>query len=228
MTQSTFESCLTRYHVIGQRLLYSNFVLDRLAPKLDPAHIRTIFTEDEKEEAKKLGEDLQEYALTSRICFDFNVVQLYSLLEAHQEIKKYLTTQPRIDLENYLEDVWKEVKNQKNRICKWRNNFVAHGKSFSQDGTFIVVPDLDPVYLQGQIDLFRVSKCAVIYIHGFLINTPEYPQVLQNYQSETSGMKSMTSYQYSQIDITSVLQGIKKKLKEKGLDDDIKDKLYFV
>lgn len=80
---STFESCLTRYHVIGQRLLYSNFVLDRLAPKLDPANIHTIFTEDEKEQAEKLHKQLWQDSLTSRICFDFNVVQLYSLLEAH-------------------------------------------------------------------------------------------------------------------------------------------------
>lgn len=87
---------------------------------------------------------------------------------------------------------------------------------------------MDPDYLQGQIDLFRVSKCAVIYIHGFLINTSEYSQVLKDYQSKTSGMKSMTSYQYSQIDITPVLHGIKSKLKAKGLNDDIEHQLHFV
>ncbi len=58
MTVSTFETCLIRLHNLGQRLVYSDFVLDRLAPKLDPANIKTIYTEDEKEEAEKLGVDL--------------------------------------------------------------------------------------------------------------------------------------------------------------------------
>ncbi|MDH3766703.1 MAG: hypothetical protein OER82_12970, partial [Nitrosopumilus sp.] len=122
MTFSTFESCLIRYHVIGQRLVYSDFVLDRLAPRLNPLNIRTIFTENEKKEAEKLNQELWEYSLSSRICFDFNVVQLFSLLEAHDDMLSHLTTTERKKLESFLSEAWGVVEQQKTRICKWRNN----------------------------------------------------------------------------------------------------------
>lgn len=223
---SSFETCLIRYHVVGQRLVYSNFVLDQLAPKLDPAKIQTIFTN--QKEAEAYGLQIYQDTLTTRICFDFNVVQLYSLLEVHDEIIPHLNTDPRKDLEKYLKDAWEQVEKQKDRICKWRNNFVAHGKSFAKDGSFITVPDLDPDYLQGQIDLFQASKCAVIYIHGFLINTTEYQPALATYVSQVDSMKKLYSTSYLKIDVDPILQQIKQKLKQNKLNDDIQSKLKFI
>lgn len=228
MTKSTFESCLIRYHVIGQRLVYSDFVLDRLAPKLDPANIRTIYTEDEKEEAEKLGEDLHEYALTSRICFDFNVVQLYSLLEAHQDMLTHLSTDNQKKLESLLSDAWAVIAAQESRICKWRNNHTAHGKSFAEDGSFIVIPDIDPDYFQGQMELFKSSKCAIIYISGFLKNTPEYESAMSTYRSKVEGVKTMTSQPYLQIDTDPILSKVKQSLKDNGFNDDFRTSLHFV
>lgn len=228
MTASTFESCLIRYHVIGQRLIYSNFVLDRLAPKLDPAQIRTIYTESEKAEAEKLNQDLHEYALTSRICFDFNVIQLFSLLESHDDMLAHLTNDSRKNLESSLAGAWQIIEQQQERICKWRNNHTAHGKSFAKDGSFIIIPDIDQDYFQGQIELFRASKCAVIYIGGFLKNTPEYASVISEYQSRTSGIKSMSSQPYLQINVESTYEQTKKDLRDNGFRDDFDIRLKFV
>lgn len=228
MTIATFESCLIRYHVLGQRLIYANFVLDRIAPKLNPANIRTIYTEDEKEQAEKLGQDLHEYALTSRICFDFNVVQLFSLLESHQDMETHLTTDARKNLEISLSDAWQIVKTQESRICKWRNNHTAHGKTSAKDGSFIVMPDIDPDYFQGQIDLFHSSKCAVIYIAGFLKNTPEYENAMKTYNSKVEGIKTMSSHLYLQINENPILEKVKQTLKNTGFQNDFHTKLRFI
>jgi hypothetical protein len=229
MTVGTFESCLIRYHVLGQRLNYSDFVLNRLALKLDSSKIRKVYTEDEKDEAEKLGVDLHEFALTSRICFDFNVVQLFSLLEAHYDMLTHLNTTVRINLEKYLSSAWQVVEARTKWICKWmNNNNTAHGKSFAKDGSFIVMPDTDPDYFQGQIELFKASKCAIIYISGFLKNTPEYESAMSTYRSKTEGIKTMTSQPFLQIDVDPILEKVKKTLKDNGLDTDFHTKLRYL
>lgn len=223
---STFETCLIRYHIIGQRLIYANFVLDKLAEKLDPAKIKTIFLSEK--EGEQYGMDIQLNSLTSRICFDFLVVQLYSLLEVHDEISSHLNTLERKNLESYLEPAWNEVKKEESRICKWRNNFVAHGKSFAKDGSFIALSDVDPDYFEGQINLFCASKCAIIYIHGFLINNQEYSTAISTFRKKTGLMKTMTSGPYLAIDVNPILTKVRENLKQNKLNDDIQPSLRFI
>ncbi len=90
-----------------------------------------------------------------------------------------------------------------------------------------MIPDIDPDYFQGQIKLYKAAKAAIIYISGFIKNTPEYPAVMEDYRKRSEGIKTMTSQPYLQIDVDPILKDVKESLKKNGFDLDFKTKLTF-
>ena len=92
MTTVSFKTYIIRYNIIGDNLMYSDYILDKLESKY---------------------QTLQEYMYAISICFDYNVVQLFSLLEAHQKMTHLKTYYEIQKLEDSLSDAWKVVDAQK-------------------------------------------------------------------------------------------------------------------
>lgn len=222
-----FKACITSLHVVGQRLIQSNFILDTISEK--QKNRPPVFVSTEEQEAIEKNKEFWFDTISVNNAFDRIIVNLFSLIEIHQDLLPFLKTKNLLSLEKALEDVWKVVERNKNRIGKWRNNITAHGKSFAPDGTFLTIPDIEKKVVEAQREIYLASKCAVMYVEGIVRNVKEHQDAIKELQKKIGDMPSISHKDYLDIDkqANEVQKVVIDKLKNAGFNSEIYLRLRF-
>jgi len=108
-------------HKINSRLYWSIEIEEHMIKVLQKFNGQIVTDEDK--------EELQVINNMFRILFDYNIIALHNIIEIQPTIEKILIKNKYSTLLNSLKDSWGIINNEKKRIKKYRNLFIAHSLS---------------------------------------------------------------------------------------------------
>ncbi|HXT85065.1 MAG TPA: hypothetical protein VN704_12180 [Verrucomicrobiae bacterium] len=152
------HSCFIQLNHIMYRLFWSN-----------------IFEEKLNEELMSLGDNpdqgksWREIQARNTMNLDYILLNLSQLFEIHDtQLAKVLKEINNLEILKCLENIWNPIKEIKEKVELWRNNYVAHGKD--QSVYFRTLMEIDPDYKNTIKKTYLASRLAVKYISTIFIN----------------------------------------------------------
>ena len=107
-------------HKINSRLYWS--------VKIEEYIIKTMKNFNGKSVTNEIEEQLDIFNSLHRILIDYNIIALHNIIEIQPMIKKFLDENGYSTLSESLKDSWTVIENEKTRIIKYRNLFIAHSR----------------------------------------------------------------------------------------------------
>jgi len=217
---NNFHSVLVRLHTVGIRLQHTNFVLDEYANFF----MKGFFLDHEPsiDEQKQLNKMVFQNQVVLTALFERLVINLYNLKEAHGEFKGYIQSKGLEGLEKSLEDCWNPIEDQCELIAKWRNQILAHGKTWNKDIIFAITDITTDTFEARQI-IHLCAAYAVIYTQGITKNIPDYQEALKAFIGKHQDIPNFNYKDYLKLkpQIEKILEESKSRLQRDGFNSDI-------
>lgn len=189
------QKLLLEMHKINTRLAWTDSILEYFM-KIWKKDFYGKLRDSEKEN------QLEIQNLISRILFEYNVVNLYSLIEIKPTIDEELKKLGMEKLADSLHESWQIIEKQKNRIKKYRNLFVAHSKINIETEDYPMLEKFDKSFLDAIKDISLAAKCGLIYISPIIYSLEdEWEMAMLQYRLEGGrpDFQINWSEQYSEI-----------------------------
>lgn len=216
-----YKVLIARMHSVGIRLQHTNFALKEYAKEFlySPTFLER---EPTPEEIQEINKKIFRTVVSLTSLFERLVINLYNLIEIHQELEKYLEPKNLERIEKLLADCWQFIKNQEELIRKWRNNILAHGTTWNKEEIFAIT-EITKDTFKAQKDIYLCSGYAIIYIQSMLKNMPEYQEVFQTIKKKHESIPQFNykDYLQTQPQVNDMLEKIKGKLKDAGLNSEL-------
>ncbi len=173
-----FQIGLIQLSIIAYRLSWANFLVEKTIQSIPKFEIKNI----EKTPERKKNDAL----LT--ILFEYIVLNLDQLIEAHPIIAKNLHDEGFIELEKALNKLWKPIQDKDEKIRHWRDKYVAHSQKRTIE--YISSTDIDTDYFETQKEIFRLSRLGTFYISGVFENFEhDYKEAMRIHKEIVSKLK---------------------------------------
>ena len=206
-------------HSVG--LQHTNFALKEYAKEFLN---NTKFMEKEPtpEEIDEINKKIFRMVVSLTALFERLVINLYNLIEIHQELEGYLKPQKLEKIESLLTDCWDFIKNNGELIRKWRSEIIAHGTTWKKEEIFAIT-EITKDTFKAQKDIYLCSGYAVIYLQSLLQNIAEYKEVFEVFKKKHEKIPQLNykDYLQTQPQVSDMLEKIKGKLKTAGLNSDL-------
>lgn len=205
-----YLAILGRLHIIGNRLIQTNLVHDVRVQQT--IRMSNIIIENERQ-ASEMDKEFNSFIIIGNCLLDRIIINLYNLIEAHNELLPHLIDNGLGSLEEALSDAWCEIENNKELVRKLRNLIVAHGQLFGKND-LTVFGDLGQSQTCLVKTLYKMSHCAGIYVQGIINNVPEHTDAFHLLQNKIKNEPPPQPQDYlnSKIDAGKILQQTQKKL----------------
>jgi len=144
-------------HKINSRLTWSVEIEENMIKNLQYFNGKIILDEDK--------EKLHIISNMFRVLFDYNIITLHNILEIQPTIEKILNQNGYSTLLDALKDSWNIINDEKKRIKKYRNLFVAH--SLDNIVKFYDYPQLEEFDKDFQNASSKISiavRCGLFYL----------------------------------------------------------------
>jgi hypothetical protein len=152
------HSCFIQLNHIMYRLFWSNIFEEELNEELLNIHKNS-----------DQGKAWSKIQARNTMNLDYILLNLDQLLEIHDsQLSKVLKEIDNLNLLKCLENLWNPIKQLKEKIELWRNNYVAHGKA--QSFNFRVLREIDPDFDDTVKKTYLASRLAVKYISTIFTN----------------------------------------------------------